>query len=163
VGIAAGLAGALRLAKELPEAWVSSDVHAIQSPDDLTVRFKEQHILRPAFFPEGLSWPPREILARGGRDFAVLMHFDRAGSEQIVLALSQRLPTAPRLPTRIDPAREIQNDVVTVGGTPGHVSLARCSDGGACNRVTWERHGYDVELTGRLPEQELLRIAGSVR
>lgn len=157
-----GLAAGLRLLREVPTAGDSDVVHPYRTLEVVQRRFKQEHLLTPAYFPEVLEWPPYEIFA--GRDpaFVAMLHFRDRRTGQIVLAIGQAEGETRQIPSRIDPKRIVSTRPVDVNGTTGQLALALCADGTPCNRVAFRRDGRAVTVVGRLAEAELLKFARSL-
>jgi hypothetical protein len=157
-----GLAVGLRLLREFPTAGDSDLIHPYGTLEVVQRRFKQEHLLTPAYFPEALEWPPFEIFAGRDPGFVAMLHFRNRRTGQIVLAIGQAEGKTEQIPSRIDPKRVVSTRSVDINGTTGQLALALCADDKPCNRVTFTRDGRAVTVVGRLAEAELLKFARSL-
>lgn len=158
-----GLAVGLRLLREVPAARDADTVRSYGSLELVQRRYKKEHILTPAYFPEALEWPPYEIFAGREPAFATMLHFRSRHTGELVLAVGQAKERTWQIPSRIDPARVSSTRPVDVNGARGELALGTCAGGGPCNRVVFARHDQIVTVVGRLADAELLRLARSLR
>jgi hypothetical protein len=158
-----GLVAGLRLLKEIPSTRNSDRIRAYPSIEMVHRHFKRERVLRPAFFPEALAWPPDEVFAGRDPTFASLLHFRDRHTGKLVLAVSQAEDRARQIPSRIMIERVLSTRAVDIHGTEGQLALAVCDDGTRCNRVIFVRDGQTVTAIGRLTEANLLRFARSLR
>lgn len=120
-------------------------------------------ILVPAYFPEGITWPPSLILAQKKPFKAMVMEFKKAQSMETVLVVIQSSsPLGYRQLQRIT-LSEIREE--TEYGLKGRIALLQtgdCDNGRPCSAMTWQDHDMYCTVLLMSPPFELIRIADSM-
>ena len=79
----------LKFLNYLPMAVQTDTIRRYQSIEEVRSKLNIRDIYIPSYFPQGLVWPPSEILAQEKPFAAVIMEFNSAEKEDIVLIISQ--------------------------------------------------------------------------
>jgi len=155
------LAGILRLASALPSIFDSGTTRRYASLEAALDITKLHGAAFPSFFPDHLLWPPSEIFAGTRPEPSLLVHVADKNTGEYHLAISQAWGVPP-LPSRIEPRRAIHVSRQDINGTISELTLGVCENQETCNRLRWKAGPLSYEISGRLPEAELLRIARSM-
>lgn len=124
-------------------------------------RLRPDPLYLPSVVPKSLAWPPAEILVRRRPAPAAMIHFESPAGDEIVLGIVQsRGDGAP--PARIEPTRILRTEELRLGDRAATLDLALCDDRTPCNRIRFTDGPYRLELVGRIPLEELKRIAASL-
>lgn len=120
-------------------------------------------ILIPAYFPEGITWPPSLILAQKKPFKAIVMEFRKAQSMETVLVVIQSSsPHGYKQLQRIT-LSEIREE--TEYGLKGRTALLKtgdCDNGKLCSSMTWQDRDMYCTVLLMSPPFELIRIAESM-
>jgi len=157
------LATTMRLVRDIPLAFASDQVRLYQSLDDIEDQFRSESLLRPTYFPRQLAWPAEEIWAGRAPQMSVLLHFTAANSDEIVLAIAYAASADGLLGSRIEPQRVVDTSEVDLRDGPAELLLGQCENRSVCNQIRWHTASHSITVTGRMPAQELERIARGVR
>jgi hypothetical protein len=118
-------------------------------------------VLVPAYFPEGIKWPPRLVLGQMTPFTAVVMEFDGEDADRVlVISESASADFEPGHAARFSELRQSVN--LDLQGRPALVETGLCADGVACSRLSWQEGGMYVRLFMKAPSVTLIRIAQSM-
>lgn len=158
-----GLIVSLKVLGWLPGAVSKTEIRNYRSLEDARAALKIKRIYMPSYFPQYLSWPPDEILARRKPYALVLMHFDNDQRREIALAIRQADSRDPApLKMRIEPVSMRSAEDMVVKGRKVRLFMAICPGNRACNGVTWQDEGYTLTVIARDSVEEVLKIAESM-
>jgi len=119
-------------------------------------------IVVPTYFPQALGWPPAEVLAQSEPFPAVIMTFNRAGSGDPLLVISEAASPHFEPDVTIRFARIDETVPLDLSGRQATLEAGLCPDHAACSRIRWDEHGMRITLTMKAPSPDLLRIARSM-
>jgi hypothetical protein len=151
----------LRVGSCVPGTVDADGVERYSSLETAARRFGPDRLYLPSVVPKSLAWPPYEVLIRRRPEPASMIHFRAPGSDEIVLGIVQARGEA-RPAARIEPVRVLRTEPLDLNGRPATLDLAYCADRVACNRIRFADGPYRFELVGRIPLEELERIAASL-
>lgn len=158
-----GLIVFLKVLGWLPAAVSKTEVKTFRSLEDARAALKIKRIYLPSYFPQYLSWPPDEILARRKPFTMVLMHFENEQRREIALAIRQSDSRDPApLKTRIEPVSIRSGEDISLKGRQARLFMAICPVNRACNGVTWQDEGYTFTVIAKDSVEEVLKIAESM-
>jgi len=121
------------------------------------------HITMPAYFPEGIAWPPSLLIGQKKPFPAFAMEFRHARGSDIILIVAQYTgaPDARTL-QRVRLTAVLEETAYTIKQQPVLLQVGRCSTGESCSQMHWTSAGvrHTVLLAG--PPLELIRLAESM-
>jgi hypothetical protein len=163
VAVVAALAvGVLRALDVVPEVLVSSTrQRQLGSLSELD-RDWQRRLAVPAYFPSAVAWPPSSVRTVGRPARTVLLGFTApdGGPERLLLAQSDRGPVpAGLLPGGVVLARAS----VPLGGAEAELTRRLGEDGLVWHQLAWTRGDQSLVLRSRGSEEQLVRMAASVR
>jgi hypothetical protein len=155
-------AGLLRLLDAVPDLVGSSTrERRLASVEELD-RGWRRRLLLPGYFPRALGWPPSSVRTIGKPVHTVVLGFAGAGGgeERLLLAQAEgeRLP-----PGLLPPGVLLGSARAVVEGREVDLGRLLGADGFLWNQVSWTREGRALVLRSRESEEQLLRLAASLR
>jgi len=157
-------AAVLRTLDTVP-SWLRGEPRGLRRYDRLEdlERAVRTRLLLPAYFPEGLEYPPvRILLAPGGAQPSAVAFRDRMrGTERLVVCQNAR-GDAP-LPDRLLPPGLVLQRVATdVNGAQAVLTRMRAPDTREWTDLVWVQQGRRVALRLHGDDAELMRFARSL-
>lgn len=153
----------LFLLNRLPGWFEKGILRPYPSLEAVRARLEIADIFVPSYFPEGLSWPPTEILAQNKPFKAVIMKFSASGQSGTSLLITQFDASH-----ELDPGREMRISSVrerldySLKGRSAALEVGQCGDGKPCSRISWTQGAMRLDIRMKSMPQELLRIAESM-
>jgi hypothetical protein len=133
------------------------------SIEEVRRSLKLNDIVVPAYFPEGIRWPPSFILAQKKPYQAVVMEFKEAKTKETALIVIQSsLRGSDGQLQRIRLSNVKEETQYRLKGRYVLLQVGTCDNGMQCSKMTWQDSGlfYTVILTSS--PFELIRIAESM-
>jgi hypothetical protein len=163
VAVVAALAAVgLRGLDAVPEVLASSTrQHRLSSLAELD-RDWQRRLAVPAYFPSAVAWPPSSVRTVGRPARTVLLGFTApdGGPERLLLVQSDQTPVPSELlPGGVVLARAS----VPLGGTEAELTRRLGEDGLVWHQLAWTRGDQSLVLRSRGSEEQLVRMAASVR
>ena len=155
------LVAALLLANWVPLALQKETLRRYNSIEEVRAALPGKVFYVPSYFPQQVSWPPWKILAQGKPFQASVMEFKRAGSDEVVLVISQAEGS-------FNTDRDIALTTVTeqaqyvMKGRTATLLVGFCRNGEPCSRMNWNEGGCAMTVTMRSEPVELTRISESM-
>lgn len=120
-------------------------------------------ILVPAYFPEGITWPPSLILAQKRPFKAVAMEFREAQStETVMVVIQSSSPHGYRQLQRITLSEIREETEYMLKGKTAVLHTGDCDNGKPCSAMTWQDGDIYCRVLLISPPFELIRIADSM-
>jgi hypothetical protein len=95
-------------------------------------------VLKPAYFPEGISWPPSFIVAQKKPYQALVMEFRGTASGKTSLIIIQSSsPDAEEQFQRIRISEIKEETEYRLKGRPAVLRIGTCDNGSACSTLAW--------------------------
>ncbi len=154
----------LKVINFIPSIINRETLQRYRSIEEAKHRIKIDHIYVPSYFPQGINWPPSEILAQGKPYKAVVLKFRHGGSGEVVMIIYQ-----VELNRHITEEREIrivrvrESVKYSLKGKEADLLVGICEDEEACSKISWTEDGFRMTISMKSTPIELLRIAESVR
>lgn len=156
------IVGGLKLMNWVPSAFQEGFLREYASTEDVKARLKIPHVYVPAYYPQGLKWPPLRIAAQTRPYTAVVMEFVQKGLSEVCLVISQtEIPHPPPL-ERIRLATVKEAVKYNYKGRQMLLEVGTCSDGSPCSRLSWEEAGYRITAASRSTPVDLVKIGESM-
>ncbi len=153
----------LKLLNWIPVSMRGEGLSRYKTVDDARTGLKLKKIYLPAYFPQYLKWPPREVYAQKKPFVVVLMHFSGRDSDDIVLSIREaESGHLEFLKSRIEPEAVTGEENITLKGRPAMLVHGVCPGKEPCNSVTWQDRGYDFTVIMKDSSKELLRVSESM-
>jgi hypothetical protein len=138
-------------------------VHACASLD-AAGRALGARVVLPAFFPPRLSWPPAAITATALPTASIAVTFAARADAAPALIVAQTAEGAALVPGKLlAPGAVLQEAAVTVGEQPGVIRRVQAGDGRVWLELAWRRADRAFAVRSLGAEDELLRVARSMR
>ncbi len=120
-------------------------------------------VVAPAYFPEGITWPPSFILAQKRPYQAVVMEFRGAAAAGTALIVIQSAAQgADAQLQRITLSSLKEETQYRLKGKMVLLQVGTCDKGKPCSRMTWQDNGLRYSVLLLSSPFELIRIAESM-
>ncbi len=117
----------------------------------------------PAYFPEGISWPPVSLIGQKKPFPALAMEFRAARRSDIALIIVQQSGnTNPRALQRVALSSIQEETAYTIKNRPALLQVGRCTSGSPCSQMRWTRNDVHHTVLFLGPPIELIRLAESM-
>ena len=160
----AGMAAALLAAADrLPSLMQKGFVRKYGSIEEAKQSLGLDNVLIPAYFPEGITWPPSLILAQKRPYSAAVMEFKKVGAEETALIVIQSSSAgSDRQLQRIALSQLKEETRYRLKGEMVLLQVGTCDNGMSCSRMTWQDNGLHHTVLLLSTPFELIRIAESM-
>ncbi len=162
--VMAGLAVAfLAAAKRVPPAAQKGFARQYDSIAEAKHSLGLDAVLVPAYFPEGITWPPSFILAQQKPYQAVVMEFKETKTRETALIVIQSSSTGSDAQLQRIRLSEVKEETsYRLKGKSVLLQVGICDNGKACSRMTWRDNGLRCTLVLLSSPFELITIAESM-
>lgn len=118
-------------------------------------------IYTPSYFPNSLTWPPSRILAQTKPFTAIAMEFNDVESGDVALTITQSASDrlAHKSSLRILQLKKTRS--YRLKGREATLDIGFCADEEPCSRISWKEGGWLLEVVGKIPSGELIKISES--
>lgn len=121
------------------------------------------HITMPAYFPEGIAWPPSLLIGQKKPFPAFAMEFRKTGGSDIILIVAQYSGASDaRTLQRVQLTAAQEETAYTIKKQPVQLQVGRCSTGAACSQMRWTSNDIQHTVLFVGSPLELIRIAESM-
>ncbi len=153
---------ALQILHWLPMVLQKDTLRKYGSVEEVRTKLNIKELYVPSYFPQSITWPPTEILAQARPYPAVLMVFNRAGTQDATLIVSQAASDAFPGHILITFDRITENVPYLLKDRKAFLEVGTCKNADSCSRLTWTEGTSRITLTMKSPPFELIRIAESM-
>ena len=160
--IVAGVVIALMAMNWLPLMLQKDTLRRYDSIEDVKIELNWKGLLVPSYFPNNITWPPREILAQNKPYPAVFFKFNHADSGDVVLTVSQSASPKFSADSVIKIVQVRERVPYTLKGRSSVLEVGLCEKDEPCSRISWKEGIYSMTITMRSPPFELIKIADSM-
>lgn len=158
----AALIGILKLLNWTPDMLQQGLPSAYGSIDEVKSKLHIRDIYIPAYYPQGLQWPPARITAQSKPYTMILMEFKRKEDNNVSLAISQTALPNPVPKAMIEIVRTTERVNFPFKGRNAVLEVGLCKDNEQCCRISWDESSYRIEVTMVAPPSEIVKIAESM-
>jgi hypothetical protein len=118
----------------------------------------------PAYFPEGIAWPPSFVLAQKRPYEAVVMEFKKTGSMETALIVVQSTVRGEDARLQRITLSDVQQETRSPlkGGRSALLQVGTCDNGAHCSRMAWQDNGFYYSVLLMSSPFELTKIAESM-
>jgi hypothetical protein len=152
----------LKVMNSLPKAIQPDSMRRYQSIEQVRSRLNIKDVYVPSYFPQGLIWPPSEILAQNKPFTAVIMEFKNAEKKDTALIISQSVSANFKPDEKIRMQRLKEKVGYPLRGRDMILEAGVCSNEEPCSRITWLEGRYTITVTAKSDPPELIKIAESM-
>jgi hypothetical protein len=147
----------------LPSLREEGFARQYNSIEEVKRSLKLNDIAVPAYFPEGIQWPPSFILAQKKPYQAVVMEFKETNTKESALIVIQAsvLGSDTQL-QRIRMSRLKEETQYRLKGRFVNLQVGTCDNGMQCSKMTWQDAGLSYTVILMSSPFELIRIAESM-
>ncbi|MEW6409821.1 MAG: hypothetical protein AB1488_06880 [Nitrospirota bacterium] len=154
---------ALKVINWIPVAIQKDEIRRYRDIEEVKSKLKIKDIYVPAYFPEYFSWPPSEIWAQKKPFPAVIMHFIYKDRRDIALIIAQTYSKSDfSAQFKIKPLHIKERVRLSIKGRDGELVLGLCENNVPCTQVSWIEGAYRLNVIGKYPPIELIKIAESM-
>lgn len=146
-------------------AAAMQSVTAVRLPDIDTARRSVgfSRIAIPAYFPEGITWPPSSIIGQRKPYPAVALEFQSASGGGITLIIVQQAGSPdPRALQRVSISGIQEETAYSIKKQQTVLQVGICTSGVPCSQMRWTRGGVHHSALFVGPPIELIRLAESM-
>ena len=120
-------------------------------------------VVVPAYFPEGITWPPSFVLAQKKPYQAVVMEFKEAKAKETSLIVIQSLWHGSDAQLQRITLSEVKEETqYPLKGRTVLLQVGTCDNGMPCSRMTWQDKSLHHTILLLSSPFELIRIAESM-
>ncbi|MGE5893525.1 MAG: hypothetical protein ACM34I_05675 [bacterium] len=152
----------LSLLNWLPDMLQQDTLRRYASIEEVRIRWNQEVIYVPSYFPQEFLWPPANIYAQKRPFAAVFMEFTRAGSDMIGLVLSQTSSDDRVLDSAIRMVTLQERSDYLIKGRKALLEVGVCREGIRCSSLTWHEGKYRIHVIGMVNPFELIKISESM-
>lgn len=156
------LIATLKLVNYLPLVIQPDAMRRYKSVEEVKARLKIKDVYVPSFFPQGLIWPPSEILAQNKPFTAVIMEFKNADKGDVALTISQSISASFKPDEKIKIQRIKERVGYPLRGRDMILEAGVCSNEQPCSRMTWSEGRYTLSVSAKAEPPELMKIVESM-
>lgn len=148
--------------------WLSASIQGITAQPFATIDEARRHIgyghiSMPAYFPEGIAWPPSLLIGQKRPFPAFAMEFRKTGGSDVILMVAQYSGASDaRTLQRVQLTAVQEETAYTIKKQPVLLQVGKCSTGAACSQMRWTSDGMQHTVLFVGPPLELIRIAESM-
>lgn len=146
----------------LPLAFQHDTLRKYNSTEEVKASLPIKNIYVPAYFPQTISWPPSIIVAQSKPSIAVLMTFNRAGSNDESLVIIQTASDAFTREPFVKMTRIAESAPYKLHGRDALLEVGTCKNDETCSRISWQEGEYRMVVIMKASPFELIKIAGSM-
>jgi hypothetical protein len=133
------------------------------SIEEATRTLKLNNIVVPAYFPEGIRWPPSFILAQKKPYQAVVMEFkDAKTKETALIVIQSSLLGSDEQLQRIRLSNVKEETQYRLKGRLVLLQVGTCDNGTQCSKMTWQDSDLSYTVILMSPPFELIRKTESM-
>ncbi len=161
--MAAAVVALLATVDWLPSLMKNDFARQYRSIEDVKRSLGLDNMLVPAYFPEGISWPPSLILAQNKPYKAVVMEFKKAGTtETVLIVIESSLRGSDAQLQRIKLSEVKEDTPYQLKGRTALLQVGTCDNGMSCSRMAWQDGGLHCTVLLTASPFELIKIAESM-
>lgn len=163
MGAAAAVVALLAALNWLPSLVQKNFVRQFSNIEDARRAAGFDNVLVPAYFPEGISWPPSFIVAQKRPYQALVAEFRENVSGKTALVIIQSaLPGAERQLQRIRISQVNEQTEYWLKGRPAILRIGTCDNGMQCSALIWQERSVYCSVLFASSPFELIKIAESM-
>lgn len=152
----------LKLINYLPTVIQAGAIRRYHSIEEVKSRLNIKDVYVPTYFPQGLEWPPSELLAQNKPFPAVVMAFKNAEKEEIAMVISQSASGNFKPDEKIRLQRMKERVSYPFKGRNVTLEAWVCEDEVPCSRITWVEGIYTITVTAKSEPPSLMKIVESM-
>jgi hypothetical protein len=146
----------------LPSVLQKDTMRRYGSLEEMRAALNIKDMYVPSYYPPSISWPPSEILAQAKPFPAVIMVYNRAGSGDAVLVVSQAAAERPFPDAAVKIVQSKEKVPYLLKGRNALLEVGLCRNAETCSRIAWNEGGTAIAVTMKSTPFELIRIAESM-
>lgn len=147
----------------LPSRMQKGFVRQYDSIEEAKRSLGLDNVLVPAYFPEGITWPPSLVLAQIKPYRAVVMEFKKAESmETALIVIQSSLHAGDAQFQRIALSELKEETQYRLKGKIVLLQVGTCDNGTPCSRMKWQDNGLYCTVLLMSSPFELIKIAESM-
>ncbi len=146
----------------LPLVLQKGTLRTYSSVEAVKSKLNIRDLYVPSYFPQGITWPPSEIWAQTKPYVATLMVFNRTGTGDPALVISQAASGRLPLDVRIRMLQVKESLPYSLKGRASFLEVGVCKNNEICSRISWNEGNYAMTVAMKSPPSELIKIAESM-
>jgi hypothetical protein len=152
----------LKLINYLPTVIQTGTIRRYHSIEEVKSSLNIKDVYVPTYFPQGLEWPPSELLAQNKPFTAVIMEFKSAEKKEITMIISQSASANFKPDEKIRMQRMKERVSYPFKGRNMTLEAWICEDEVPCSRITWVEGIYSITVTAKSEPPSLMKIVESM-
>jgi len=156
------LVATLKVMNYLPMVIQPDSIRRYGSIEEVKSRLNIKDVYVPSYFPQGLIWPPSEILAQNKPFTAVTMEFKNAEKKGIALIISQSASANFKPDEKIRIQRLKEKVGYPLRGRDMVLEAGVCENEQPCSRIIWREGRYTITVSAKAEPPELMKIVESM-
>lgn len=146
----------------LPRVIQKDTMREYKSIEEVRSVLNIRDLFIPAYYPQSISWPPSRILAQAKPYPAVVMVYNRAGTGDTVLIISQAVSKEFSLDRELAITKINERVPYRLHDRNAFLEVGSCKNGETCSRIFWEEGRYHITAAMKSSPFELIKIAESM-
>ncbi len=159
---AAAVFVSLKALNWLPLLLQKDTMRKYVSVEEVRMQLNIRDVRVPAYHPQDISWPPSEILAQAKPFPAVIMVYNRAGSGDVVLVISQAASEHPPLGSSLEIVQTKEKVPYRLKNRNALLEVGLCKKNEPCSRISWKEGNTGITVAMKSGPFELIKIAESM-
>lgn len=146
----------------IPYLIQKDSMRRYNSIEEVKKNLKIKDLYTPTFFPEGLVWPPSNILAQGEPFLTVILEFNNSKNSSTDLIICQSASEKFKYNEKIRIKNMIDRINYSFKGRNISILTFSCEDGIICTNASWKEDKYTITVIARFEPPQLLKIIESM-
>lgn len=160
---AAGVVALLAALNWLPSLAQKDFARHCKSIDEAKRAADMATVLIPAYFPEGVSWPPSFIVAQKRPYQALAMEFrETASGKTSLIIIQSSSPDAEKQFQRVRISDIKEETEYRLKGRPAVLRIGTCDNGKPCSKMAWQEGGVNHSVLFMSSPFEVIKVAESM-
>lgn len=156
------LVATLKVMNYLPTLIQPDSMRRYRSIEEVRAKLNIKDVYVPSYFPQGLIWPPSEILAQNKPFTAVIMEFNNAEKRDIALIIIQSASANFKPDEKIKMQRLKERVSYLLKGRDMILEAGVCANEQPCSRMTWSEGRYTIAVSAKAEPPDLMKIVESM-
>lgn len=148
--------------------WLSASLQSVAarqfaSIDEARRSIGLAQVSVPAYFPEGIAWPPSSLIGQKKPFPALAMEFRTIhGTDTALIIVQHSGGKTARALQRLSLSTVLEETEYTIKKQPVLLQVGRCTSGRPCSQMHWTRAGVQHTVLFMGPALELIRLSESM-
>lgn len=151
----------LKILYWLPSAIQPDIMKSYKSVEEAKSKLNIREIYIPSYFPEGLLWPPSNVLAQKKPYTVIVMEFkDKKGNVALIISQAASNKFTPDRKIKMTQIRQKVN--FNLKGRNANLVVGLCKNEDLCSTISWNERHYSLTVIARLSPADLIKLCESM-